>query len=356
MKLDLRLLPGNADAAFRPGEPIRGSVHVTFDMGVPESTAVWLKLAWRTAGADVERGTGFEVCLATGPQRAGAEWELPFEVPCPSGPFSVEGTLVSVRWELEARVEGAGAEAPVVALPVRVLSGPCDEPFLGSDTHSPLFPGFHLPHRRRALGLVLGLCAGLVLLCVPVLALSGGPREAAVGAAGVFLLSLAPAIIFGVPWWRRRFCRELSVGLVQGTEVETGAEVQLRVAFTPRWDGRLRDVSVAWRLEECARQDRRGEGTSRTSVLETVSPYAPRLEQPLPFRADERVSLSFPVTVPDEPTFHGRFNQRHWALLVRVRAEDGGAWEYLAPVTVRPPGRLSVPQPSASASGTGLKR
>ncbi|MBM4380974.1 MAG: hypothetical protein FJ086_17000 [Deltaproteobacteria bacterium] len=277
--------------------------------------------------------------LATGPRGAVEVGSLAFELSCPAGPFSVEGKLVSVCWELQARWEQeGGSPGAAQTLPVRVLPGPCEAPLLGPGQRSALTAGFYLPAGVRTRGALFALFSLMPLVPVLMAPFTPLPRVFVWGATAVLGVMLGGVfLIFGVPRWRRRFCREVSVALANGAELETGAQVECRVAFVPGREGVPREVSTAWLLEEYAHQQRRGEGTSRTHLVETLSGFTPCETEGVPWRRREPVLLRVPVTVPDEPSFQGSANERSWALLVRGRADGDGEWTYPLPVTVRPP-------------------
>lgn len=340
-RLDIQWATGGAEAVFRPGERIRGRVTATFDRDVVHTGGVWLRLGWNTSGpASTERETVAEVCLAPGPFVAGESLDLPFDLPCPPGPFSASHKRVSVEWTLEARVETDRLLLPVRRRSVRVAPGPCAAATLG--------PAAVVVARRPAgvhtlLGArkTAGELVGGALALLPMAAVSAwreGPPAATWVAGGLGGAFLVAALALQLPRWAgRRFAREVSVELPGGTELQAGRPLQAHLTLVPARDGWLRGVHAAWALEESGLMSDRGEASNLHFEYEQPSPFAPCPVDPVPLRAGEPVSLSLDLEAPSEPSFHGRLNRLTWALLLRLRAGDGGELLYRVPVTVRPP-------------------
>ncbi|MEN9798689.1 MAG: hypothetical protein RL653_2385 [Pseudomonadota bacterium] len=120
------------DATYRPGEPIRGVVLLDLDESVTGGLGLLLRLDWETRGhGQKEAGGAARQVLSPGPFMAGERLELPFELACPPGPFSLESSHVSVAWIFEARLDVPCGKDPTVLVPLTVVSGPCEEPFVG---------------------------------------------------------------------------------------------------------------------------------------------------------------------------------------------------------------------------------
>jgi hypothetical protein len=90
---------------LRSGERISGTVEVKVLEDV-DFEAFQIGFLWHTEGKGnrVTGGGGAEALAREGAWRAGDRLTLPFTLSTPSGPLSYSGRLLSVVWELEARV------------------------------------------------------------------------------------------------------------------------------------------------------------------------------------------------------------------------------------------------------------
>jgi hypothetical protein len=94
----------NASAAFQPFDEIRGTLDWTLEKA-PKSLE--LRLFWFTSG----RGTSEAGLVQTKSLPATVEGTDSFSFPLPGSPYSVSGSLVTVKWALELVAEPIGQVA-----------------------------------------------------------------------------------------------------------------------------------------------------------------------------------------------------------------------------------------------------
>jgi hypothetical protein len=333
---------------FRPGERIRGLVKAEFERDVPSGGGIHLKLGWRTSGrGTVEQGTAAEELLVHGPFLSGERQELPFDLECPAGPFSASNDRVSISWELEAWVETGWRHVPVDRVPVEVVAGPCERPFLGAEQEDILaVPPRFLSTASEGKGFhALAALTGVGIACSTLGAIVGEwwiIQLGGVVAAGALVGALG---WYGLQVGRRQRFGGLEVELPGGRLLATGEALDGWLHFTPDSDGRVVQLAAGWMLEERAENV---EGTS-TNVFhgEVLRVMQPMLVEPVECVAGQEISLPFHLEVPTAPSFRGSRNWLSWSLLVRVQLGDATEVLHQVPVCVRPP------RPGGEAASAG---
>ncbi len=89
--------------AFRPGDTVAGTVIVSAMEDV-ECNGLQIEVGWRTEG----RGTRDSVVVDQrtafrGKLEAGRTLEFPFDAKLPDGPWSYEGKLLRIVWQVEVK-------------------------------------------------------------------------------------------------------------------------------------------------------------------------------------------------------------------------------------------------------------
>ena len=157
---ELRMLggwpdPGTGLTRYEPGGTLPGLVRLDA-LRTVRVRAVYVVARWRaTHRSTVDAGAGPELCLRRGDMPAGLAVELPFEYLLPGEPWSYAGRLLTIEWELEARVDvprGADqrATAPFILAPAPPDAGAAG--YLGPATlkrEGPEAPSQPRPGRRR---------------------------------------------------------------------------------------------------------------------------------------------------------------------------------------------------------------
>jgi hypothetical protein len=107
---ELRVLGGWPDAQsglmrYEPGGTLPGLVRLD-SLRTIRLRGVYVVARWRaTYQGTVDVGAGRELCLRRGDLPPGPMVELPFEYELPGEPWSYDGRLVTIEWELEARLD-----------------------------------------------------------------------------------------------------------------------------------------------------------------------------------------------------------------------------------------------------------
>lgn len=109
---------------YRPGEPVRGVLHLEETEGT--CTALLLRLWWAARGPEADTDevvVAAERRLTSGPISTGVMFT--FSIDTPLHPLSHEGHLVSVRWALTARIQWPGDVPDTTArVPIHLVPGP----------------------------------------------------------------------------------------------------------------------------------------------------------------------------------------------------------------------------------------
>lgn len=106
----LRLLGGEVDEEsglprYEPGAVLPAVVRLEADREHP-CRAVYAVAHWYArGGGPVEKGDGQPIRVDQGEIPAGTTVELPFHYPLPFYPWTYQGELVEIAWELEVRLD-----------------------------------------------------------------------------------------------------------------------------------------------------------------------------------------------------------------------------------------------------------
>ena len=113
--------------ALSPGAELCGRVEWDTVTEVPE--ALWISLLWHTEGKGTEDSDTLEQLRVPSPGISGSH---NFSFRLPTYPWSFSGTLISLVWKVEARLEGTSVllGAPFVMAPNgrEIRLRPVDEP------------------------------------------------------------------------------------------------------------------------------------------------------------------------------------------------------------------------------------
>ena len=102
----------NGQAAFQPGDEVRGSLYWSLDgtSQDPGRESIEVRLFWRTEG----KGTGdAEIAQVEKIEAAGPQGERSFRLLLPQAPWSFSGKLISLVWAVEAVAEASGESGRV---------------------------------------------------------------------------------------------------------------------------------------------------------------------------------------------------------------------------------------------------
>lgn len=103
---------------YRPGEPIAGVAA----WNVPDPIRqIEVHLCWHTEGRGTEDVSVVETVVFDNPSPVDAK---PFRLTAPGGPYSYEGRLIAIRWEVELLGKGVKDMARI-----EVIVSPNGEPF-----------------------------------------------------------------------------------------------------------------------------------------------------------------------------------------------------------------------------------
>jgi hypothetical protein len=188
----LALTVHQANTTVSPGGELTGEVVVTVDAAVT-CNGLTVCPEWRTSGTgNPAGGEGEKLVLFTGQWEAG-EHRYRFGLRAPLGPFTYDGTLVDIRWNVKARADVPWALDPKAEVPFTLAAGKNagDVPYYFGPNYQPPDPktlGVALSEHGRAVtksptpkwaqvlvGLVLVMAAVGMTAAVPVLGVCLGP-------------------------------------------------------------------------------------------------------------------------------------------------------------------------------------
>jgi hypothetical protein len=313
--LDLpELLPEEEVLTLVAGQEIHGSVEI----GVLEEVAfrdAQVRLVWRTEGrGNHVSGTGAALALTgEGEWKAGSTHRFPFRLRAPWGPITYRGRILSIGWEMEARLDRSMLRPDVrAAIPVDLLGSP--DP-MGVNLGPREQRRRELEARKRGLGGVwLALSAlfflGIVLLGVARNWEFGGPDRWLVLLlmVGAFLL-----MVRGV--WGRVGRGKLGEPVVQlsTTELRRGEEIRFHVGIRPDQRTELRTLEA---ILECEERVVQGHGQYQSRHRRTVYERRLLLAEDQVIEAHRGLRRKGTLTIPAEgpPSFGAPDNQVVWWL------------------------------------------
>jgi hypothetical protein len=337
-------------ATYRPGEKIRGEVHVRVLEGC-RCDALAVVCEWRTHGKGNVATAEHRACeLASEDWEAGRAYDYPFELTAPAGPLTYHGTLVNVDWYLRARADVPWAFDPKTETEIAVVPWTADDiadaatgyrggkPNVVEDyTHGPICRAPETSPARpssedRSLGYGctgVGLVGALIMFLVwPV---------GVIGALGVVLIGI---IVLLVQHGRTALQRGLGAPTVRlsADEAYAGDAVHVTLELTPPEPVKLFAASATLSGKEIVES---GAGSSRTTHEHPLAEQARDLAKPGHRLEAGRHVLTARFEVPADavPTFCATDNEVRWEVSVKISAEPGD-WTARIPLVVRHPRAL----------------
>lgn len=368
-ELEIRL--DRTPPRFHPGETVDGAVRVHVNA---DTYAAPLRV---DVGFEAGTGSGGGSVLPTGVEVFEGEWlegqdlEYRFSVELPPGPFTYDGQIVSLTWQVNAWADVPGLLNPFTIADIEVTPDPASEAepdWIGPyDPHADMRGrvatalesagrevrppdtvklALPLPLKVGCLLVVLGpfvvLAVGAVALIVATPFMLFGSLHGArplTRVAFALLVGMMLVSLLRLQFVRNWFAR-LSLGSVQVTVepelARPGEEVTVRVDFTPRRT--MKGATVTARLEgfERRRQRRPGGGTAvkRHDLYSTkvTLPLSGRLQASRSTRVEGRVRIP-----PDAaPSFEVGPEAVLWTVRVTVEVAGGADWEGTEYLAVHP--------------------
>lgn len=362
-KCDLSIHLDEPQAAYHPGDVVRGSVEVRTDEPV-RCDGLTVELRWRTHGkASSVKETAVSARLFAGEWRGGAVHRYRFELELPAGPFTYHGHYLNVVWEVYASADVPWAFDPDAEQEIALLARPGDEPqWLTAVATPSLLPrelqeagGGEVPEPvtssspslvRNALGigcLLTFTAPALILLGAAVVRVLAFTRGEIPTTEGLVWIGVGLGMLVLLGGGLGKVVRQRIAGRKLGevtAEVEprlvrAGGSLRVKLYFQPRGEADLLAATARLEAEE---QVVRGSGTQKRTykkvVFEQESEIAAgrRLGRGLPFQAEGTVSI--PADVP--PSFLARRNRLVWTLTVRLDVARWPDWVEERAILVHP--------------------
>jgi hypothetical protein len=315
---------------------VRGVVEVE-TLEEVEFRELQVRFFWHTEGkGNLATGESSTQALARfGHWMPGGRHRFPFRISAPWGPLSYKGRILSVAWDLEARLDRSILRGEVVEkIPVNLEGSPDPE-------HASLGPMPQEKHRLEAAkrGLKkVWVASGVLLLVLGIL--FGAANNWELSTAGKWLLFLLMSVGFlftskGM-WGRlgRGKLGEPSVHL-STTELRRGEEIRFSVAIRPEQRTELRSLEV---VLECEERVVEGHGQYQIHHRRTV------IERRLVLAEDHVIdphrglrkkgTVTVPLNAP--PSFGAPHNQIVWWLRFRGDIVGWPDWNEPILLTVWP--------------------
>lgn len=296
-----------------------------------------VRLGWRTEGkGNRTGGVGASVRLeGEGEWRKGTRRSYPFRLEAPWGPLSYRGKILSVVWELEARLDRYLLRGDVrTRLPVELVGA--REP-RGVDLGPRPQKKEELEARKRGLSEVWLTLSGLFFVGVLVLGASRGwsLQEGERWLFGFLVVGGLVLLVRG-SWGRlgRGKLGEPAIHL-DTTDLRRGEEIRFHVALRPYKRTELRLLEV---ILECEERVVHGHGQYQTRHRRTVFEHRQALAANLVLSPERGLRRKGVVTIPPDapPSFGAPYNQVVWWLRFRGDIVGWPDWNEPFLLTVRP--------------------
>jgi hypothetical protein len=318
------------------GQEVRGSVEVEVLEEV-EFRELQLRFSWHTEGrgnrAAGESGT--QALARFGQWAPGEKFRFPFRIFTPGGPLSYRGKILSVVWDLEARLDRSLLMGEVVErIPVEVTGSPAPE-------HASLGP---IPQEKRKLeaakrGLKkLWVAGGVVLMLMGLLFGALNNWELDIPGKWLLFMLLSTGLLSTMKGiWGRLGRGKLGEPSVQlsTTELRRGEEIRFSVALRPDQRTELRSLEV---ILECEERVVDGHGQYQSRHRRTVFERRMVLAKDQVIHHHRGLRKKGTVTVPLDvpPSFGAPHNQIVWWLRFRGDVVGWPDWKEPILLTVWP--------------------
>ncbi len=353
----------NDTQAPQPGESLRGTVVVAPQIHRLRN-GIRLRLRWYTKGKGFRNcGTVVELEPEWVPDNFEAgQYRYPFCLRLPYGPFSYEGEMFSVYWELEASPKTwwpfpTTARKPLVLHPianmrrweglqckplnpVQMCFGSMAVQGSGNGELNSVEPGLRLQDDAGHGGVFcFGLLALVVSLYISIVFIAIGWSFAAVVCLP-FLLMGGLACLPGLEMLLAR-CLLRGIELDVTPRAQRGQVVHCDVRFVPRFGMHLQQVNVALNAQERCRYRKRSRSRTKHSIMIAMHNlwFQTRSEnQAMGLTAGKVVMSHACFRLPaDAPlTFLARDNQVVWQVTVTIQLKGLPSWSRSLMVEVGP--------------------
>lgn len=321
MSDDLIIELEQPDRARRPGEVVRGTVHVRPGAG-ETSRGLHVRRCWKTHGrGNRDTGDAQELTLHEGPIPDGGPGTFPFEFDVPARPVTYRGRLLNVDHYVEAWLDLPMALDAKTEVEFGVVPG--------EDAAPP--PADLLERSEKAGKVGVSGCGALVGIAMLFIGFALLPF-------GLILIAVAAVLI--IPPVRRTLA-EKKLGRITATlhpeVVAPGGEVAVRVAVEPDRDRSVNQVHAIVRCREICVS---GRGTDRTTHREELESLPLTLQGPSSLRMGQRTTFEGTFQVPADAghTFVSSNNNVVWDVEVHVDIPSWPDWRERVPLVVWPIG------------------
>lgn len=331
-KCDLSIELDRQPPAYRPGETVRGKLHV-FVNDDCRCDSLTVTLQWRTHGkGNKDKGPELMEPLGAFHWNPGESSTHEFAFTMPEGPVSYHGQIVNVDWYILARADVPWAIDPKAEHDILLLAA---EPQSTSSNTYRGGPG--LAPRHHDLGpAVRGgtqppwMKFGAVGLFFAFFFVFFGKHLFEDGRPNLMLFGFfAFALVMtGRMFWTdvRNMAAKRRIGdirlSVEPSATMRGQSIQIRAALDPLSDARMSKVTATLVGDEVAVS---GSGTSRTTHTHSLDRVSEEMASGIAVKKGQPVELTCSLKVPDHaaPTFRAEDNKVRWQLIVHF---DIDAW------------------------------
>lgn len=334
----------DADATYRPGEQIAGTVHVRTESEL-EPTALQLELEWYTGGrGSTDRETVETAQFQTEALGTGEEGEHRFSFEAPGGPFTYVGELVDVHWRIRATLDASWIGDPTAQIALTLEPGPTDAfDWGGTNTHSE-----RVGDTGEAASVRWGaLIFGLLFAIAPPIYVFGFIEDPVGQMAGtVAVIIFSGGGLYFVYQALRNAVAGARLGdldvTVDPEAVEPGRTLSVRIGITPDSGVSLQGIEAVLvgreRVEyRDARDETPRERTAHHRFHESKETLSEARGAALKAGENVEYELEFPVPESAPTTFHAPSNDVEWQLELTVSIPHWPDLLHHEPIVVRPP-------------------
>jgi hypothetical protein len=317
-KCDFQIVFDRQDRTYRPGEEVRGTIHLQAQREFSCSRLV-VESCWKAHGrGNTERGVLDSIELPAAAFQAEQILEIPFRFTAPDGPPTYHGTYLNVDQYIRVFADVSWAIDPKHEEDYVLLPGNRD---WGNR------PDTTVASVKAAKGSPIATVIAVLLIIVGIMSFFF---------CGFLLVILGCVILLAN---LRKSIAEKKLGQVDvrwgSLQVAPGGSVPLRLSLAPRRTVALNAIrATLWAREKCVS----GSGTDKTTHVHVVHQQVVEIAPEGRLAAGEPATYAaeLPIPLTDAYSFHASDNDLVWSIEMRIDIPKWPDWVEEVTLLVRP--------------------
>ena len=353
----LRIELDEPDRTFRPGDDLRGVVHVDVDDDC-DCRSLRVILEWYTHDHDLPENSGSQQTqvLCTGLWQRGQRHNYRFDIGLPNGPCSYEGHEFNVSWRLVATADIPWTIDPrdEILIDVDPGSEPVETPFFVGDFRNAQRPPTDhrsAPNSPAVVGCIFAFCMAFIGFCCYFLGGAIGIIQPDLdGDAGSVLPymvvpALVTAVAIAVVWkfFLKNRLAEMRLGHIDvsldRSEIHAGQSLEVTVDIPPPSHAHINEISTELIAFEEVALDETTRRRTRSHILHRHrDTIADSVDRTVPKGESARFQHTVAVPADGPPSFRSEHTKVDWKVVVHIDIADWPDWEETLYFDVYPPG------------------